>query len=267
MKPIPTYSSLELSLFLALLLAACAPSTGAPPSPTAGIPEKATVTVPLPPRETPTPTLPPTLTPGLSSFAFPTNIDPKVRYLFYLHGKIIEDQGLPAISPEYGQYRYIEILETLQNYGFDVISEQRAKDADAEAYARRVVAQVEVLLDSGVPSGSITIVGASKGAAIAMVISDLLAEPEANYVLLGACNATTTTELVQQGVLLSGNVLAISDSSDEYAGSCEDLFAMSEGQRLTRYAEIILQIGTGHGILYAPLREWVVPTVKWASQE
>jgi len=210
---------------------------------------------------------PSTPAPALSGFAFPTNIDPTVRYLFYLHGKIIEDQGLPAISPEYGEYMYIEILETLENYGFVVISEQRARNADAGEYARRVAAQVEDLLDSGVPAGSITVVGASKGAAIAMMVSDLLGDPEANYVLLGACNASTTAELVQQGVLLSGNVLAISDSSDEYAGSCENLFAISEGHRLTRHAEIVLQVGTGHGILYEPLSEWVAPTVKWANQE
>jgi hypothetical protein len=30
--------------------------------------------------------------------------------MFCLHGKIIEDQGLAAISPEYGEYQYEEIL-------------------------------------------------------------------------------------------------------------------------------------------------------------
>lgn len=210
---------------------------------------------------------PSTPTPGLSSFAFPTNIDPTARYLFYLHGKIIEDQGLPAISSEYGEYRYVEILETLQSYGFVVISEKRPRDTGTRAYARRVAAQVADLLDAGVPPGSITVVGASKGAAIAMWVSVLVADPEANYVLLGACNTSAISELVQQGLLLSGNVLAISDSSDEYASSCEGLFALSEGNALGRHAELVLHVGTGHGILYQPLAEWVVPTVKWAKQE
>jgi hypothetical protein len=210
---------------------------------------------------------PSTPAPGLSGFAFPSNMDPSARYLFYLHGKIIEDQGLPAISPEYGEYRYVEILEALQSYGFVVISEQRPRGTDAEEYARRVAAQVADLLDSGVPAGSITVVGASKGAAIAMIVSDLVADADVNYVLLGACNAGTISELMQQGVALSGNVLAISDSSDEYAGSCEDLFAISEGHGLARHAEVVLQVGTGHGILYEPLADWVLPTVQWARQE
>jgi hypothetical protein len=206
-------------------------------------------------------------TPGLSGFTFPTNIEPTARYLFYLHGKIIEDQGLPAISPEYGEYRYEEILKTLQSYGLVVISEQRPRNADGVKCARRVAAQVADLLEHGVPPGSITVVGASKGAAIAIFVSGLVADPQVNYVLLGACDATTIAELVQQGVRLSGNVLAISDSSDEYAGSCESLFALSEGNALGRHAELVLHVGTGHGILYQPLAEWVVPTVKWAKQD
>jgi len=210
---------------------------------------------------------PSTPTPGLSSFAFPTTIDPTARYLFYLHGKIIEDQGLPAISNEYGEYRYIEILETLRSDGLVVISEQRLRNADGVAYARRVAAQVADLRELGVPPGSITVVGASKGAAIAIFVSALVADPHVNYVLLGACDASTIAELVQQGVRLCGNVLTISDSSDEYAGSCESLFALSEGNALGRHAELVLHVGTGHGILYQPLTEWVVPTVKWAKQE
>src|SRR5512139_636338 len=60
----------------------------------------------------------PVPTPDLSGFAFPSMVDVTHRYLFYLHGKIIEDQGLPAVSPEFGEYRFEEILQALQNYGF-----------------------------------------------------------------------------------------------------------------------------------------------------
>jgi hypothetical protein len=45
------------------------------------------------------------------------------RDLFYLHGNIIEDQGIPAISPEYGEYQYQAILDQLSGYGFEIISE------------------------------------------------------------------------------------------------------------------------------------------------
>jgi hypothetical protein len=221
------------------------------------------------PTNTLTPAVAPdqtTPTPGLSDYAFPVSIDPAARYLFYLHGKIIEDQGLPAISPEYGEYHYLEILEALRSHGFVVISEQRPANAEAGVYARRVGAQVASLLDSGVPPGSITVVGASKGAAIAILVSDLVADPGVSYVLLGACDADTSAALIRQGVTLSGNVLAISDASDEYAGSCADLFAVSEEHGLARHAEIVLHVGTGHGLLYEPLPEWVLPAVQWAGK-
>ena len=202
-----------------------------------------------------------------SEFAFLSEIDPARQFMFYLHGKIVEDQGLPAISPEYGEYEYEEILWALQSYGFVVIGEQRSRNADATEYARRVVGQIKELIGSQVRGDSITVVGASKGAAIAILVSNLLADSEVNYVLLGACNSATVGELMQQDVSLSGNVLAIYDSSDEYAGSCEGLFSYSEGKGLGRRSELVLHVGLGHGILYKPLPEWVVPTVMWANQE
>ena len=79
-------------------------------------------------------------------YGFPSQIDPTRRYLFYLHGKILEDQGLPAISPEYGEYQYQKILSVLESYGFLVISEQRPKNADGWEYAQRAAGQVTELL-------------------------------------------------------------------------------------------------------------------------
>ena len=201
----------------------------------------------------------------LAEFSFPTEIEPSSRYMFYIHGKIIEDQGIPAISPEFGEYRYEDILRTLQSFGFVIISEQRPKNANSMEYAQRTVAQVHKLLSSGVPPESITVVGASKGGAITMIISHLLKNSELNYVLLGSCDSPTVNDLVQQSAPLFGNVLAIHDSSDVYADSCDDLFAFSEGKGIGHHDELVLHVGTGHGILYKPLLEWVLPTVQWAN--
>jgi len=205
---------------------------------------------------------------SLAEFSFPTEIDPNSRYMFYLHGKIIEDQGIPAVSPEFGEYRYEEILKTLQSYGFEVIGEQRPKNADGWEYAQRTAKQVNELLTAGVPPGSITILGASKGATITAVTSHLVGNPEVNYVLLGTCHPTLVDEWKQGGLMLYGNVLAIYDfADDEYSGSCEELFILAEGKGLSRHNELVLQVGTGHGILYEPLPEWIIPTVQWANQE
>jgi hypothetical protein len=253
--------------FIASSLAGCggqaeeasceSPLITSPPLPTA--------VVPTTPAED---SLQPTSDTLTARYGFPTQIDPASPYLFYLHGKILEDQGLPAMSPEYGEYQYEEILSVLESYGFHVISELRPRNADGWEYAQRTARQVADLLAAGVPPGSITVVGVSKGASIATGVSYLVGNSEVNYVLLGSCHSSLIEGWRQQGVTLSGNVLAIYDfADDEYSGSCEELFDLSEGKGLSRHDEILLHVGTGHGILYAPLPEWVLPTVRWASQE
>jgi len=216
-------------------------------------------------------------TPTVGDYAFPAQIDPAGRYLFYLHGKIIEDQGLPAVSPDYGEYQYGAILQALSEHGFRVISEVRPKDTDPLAYAQHVAGQVDELLAAGVPAENITVVGASKGGGIAIYVSNLVGDEKVNYVPMAICSPETVAELIQTQVALHGNVLSIYDASDEFAGSCAELFAFSAGKGLGKHEEIVLNVGprtlksdglrgtTGHGILYQPLDEWVLPVVAWAG--
>jgi hypothetical protein len=254
-------------VLIALSLASCSGRSpeASPGPPLTASPPPTTTIIPATPSETSPQS---TSTALAARYGFPTQIDPTRRYLFYLHGRIIEDQGLPAISPEFGEYQYQEILSVLESYGFAVISEQRPKNADSWEYAQRTAGHVSELLTAGVPPDSITVVGASKGAAIAAVVSALVGKPEVNYVLLGTCHPTLVEEWKQGGLILSGNVLSIYDfADDEYSGSCEQLFSLAEGKGLNHHDEIVLQVGTGHGILYQPLPEWVLPTIRWANQE
>lgn len=202
----------------------------------------------------------------LTQYVFPTSIDPTKQYMFYLHGRIIEDQGIPAVSQEYGTYEYEAILEKLSSYGFTIISEQRPKNSDGMKYAERVAGQVTELLNAGVPAKNITVIGASKGAGIVILVSHLLENEEMNFVIMGTCDPETIGTLKQINYFLVGNVLAIRDSADSVSGSCEELFTYSDGKGLGRRDEIILHVGTGHGILYSPLDEWILPAIQWASQ-
>lgn len=178
----PSYRKPALALLTLFFVSGCtlaeAPTELAPPAGATAIAS------PVPPSREAPETLSSAPTADLSRFAFPARVDPTTHYLFYLHGRIIEDQGLSAVSPEYGQYMYAEILGVLESHGFVVISEERKSGTDASAYVERVAAQVEDLLSLGVPPGSITVVGASKGAAITVEVSHLLANSEVNYVLL-----------------------------------------------------------------------------------
>jgi hypothetical protein len=218
------------------------------------------------PRSSPSPDTPIPEPLKLENYAFPDSIDADKRYLFYLHGKIIEDQGLPAISPDFGEYEYEAILEQLSGYGFVVIGERRTRGTDGVEYARKIAEQVTNLIEAGVPARNITVVGASKGGAIAIYVSHFLEKEGVNFVLLAICHPDYVDILIRDKITLYGNVLSIFDSVDEYAGSCQELFSLSEGRWLSRYDEIVLDIGTGHGILYQPLDDWILPVVQWANK-
>ncbi len=192
----------------------------------------------------------------------PQTPDPKARYLFYLHGRIIEDQGGEnAVSPEFGRYEYAEILDTFADRGFVVISEVRPKNTNVIQYAQKIAEQINSLLKGGVPPANITVAGASKGGAITHKISSILHNKDLNFVLLAGCG-----EGYHEGfdIDLAGNVLSVYDYKDNKgAGSCADFFTKSKD--INHHKEIELKLGTGHGILYKPLEEWVEPTVQWAS--
>lgn len=216
------------------------------------------------PSTSATPQPPPAF--DISKYSFPESVDSTKHYLFYLHGKIIEDQGIPAVSLDYGEYEYKAILEKLSSYGFVVISEPRVKNTDSMEYAKKITEQVSALLKAGVPAKNITIVGASKGAGITIFVSHLLENEEINYVIMAICNPATVEELKQNKILLYGNVLSIYDSADTLAGSCQELFSFSEGKGISKHEEVILNVGTGHGILYKPMDEWITPVIQWAGK-
>lgn len=190
----------------------------------------------------------------------PRNIEKEALYLFYLHGKIVE-QGLRPTSDRFGVYEYEQILETFKRRGFVVISEQRAKNTDVEEYARKVAGQVRELIAAGVPPRNITIVGASQGSWIAMLASTDLKNRSLNFVLIAACSAD---DGFLQLVDLHGNVLSIYERSD-LAGSCQKYRADATG--LGAYKELELKTGLKHGFLFRPLKEWVEPTVAWAREQ
>jgi hypothetical protein len=195
---------------------------------------------------------------GAIFITVPPKIDAKVRYLFYLHGRIVEDGRRPT-SPQYDVYEYDQILDTFKQNAFFVISEQRKKGTDVEQYGAKVARQVTQLLKAGVPPQHITVVGASQGSWMAMLASTYLGNRNVNFVFIAACSVD---EGFRKLVNLHGNVLFISERSD-LPGSCQRFRADATG--LSEYKEIELNTGLKHGFLYRPMKEWVEPTIEWAK--
>lgn len=192
------------------------------------------------------------------SSTLPDQIDPAARYLFYLHGQIVEDRGDGALHPRFGVYTYGDILNALAAHDLVVIGEVRPAGTVVEAYARKVAEQVRRLLAAGVPPGHVTVAGHSKGGAIAVHISALLGNPELRFALLACCGGWMEGADAPR---LSGQILSMYDAGDTVAGSC--------GAALARAAagssghEVVLELGQGHGLFYRPQAAWVDPLVAW----
>ena len=180
-------------------------------------------------------------------------------HVFYLHGRIIEEQGRRPTHPEYGTYEYDEILHRLGGEGRVVLSEARPRGTDPDAYAEKIAKQIEDLLAKGVPGRRITVIGASKGAVIAMLVSTKVRSPEVGYVILANCNDWV---LQNQRIDLHGQVLSIYEASDSFGGTCEPLFRQSK--ELGTHREIRLETGLRHGFLYRPIPEWIEPALAWS---
>lgn len=192
----------------------------------------------------------------------PKKIDPKAQYLFYLSGHIVEAGNLRPTSPKFGVYEYEQILNAFKQSGFVVISEARKQTTKIEPYAKKVAEQVQQMLKSGVPAQNITVVGASQGGWIAMLMSTHLKNRDLNYVIIGACGADKGfLDLVD----LHGSVLFIVEKTDRFPiSSCRRFRGDATG--LVDYKEVETNTGQSHGFLYRPLREWVEPAVGWAHR-
>lgn len=189
----------------------------------------------------------------------PQKVDAKASYLFYLHGRIVEQDRRPT-HPQFGVYEYDQILDAFRQSGFVVISEQRKKNTDVEQYGKRVAGQVKQLLEAGVPPEQITVVGASQGSWMTMLASTYLENRKVNFVIIAACSAG---EGFLDLVNLHGNVLSIFERSD-LAGSCQKY--RNDAKGLGGYKEVELNTGLRHGFIYRPMKEWLEPTVAWAQR-
>lgn len=143
------------------------------------------------------------------------NIQKSETYLFYLHGAIVQEMGIHAVSEEFGAYEYLKILDTLSHYGYHVISEARPKGTDVVKYAEKVAKQIDTLLSRGVQPENIVVVGASQGAYIAVEAANLVKNPKVKYVIMALCNDYNLNYYSKYSPKLCGNFLSIYEESDQ----------------------------------------------------
>jgi dienelactone hydrolase len=191
--------------------------------------------------------------------SFPEQIDPGARYLVYLHNQFLETAAPGEEHPRFGPYEHEEIVSALADRSLIVIAERREAGADPAVWADRVVRQVRRLIAAGVPASAITVVGFSKGGAIAILASAGLSEDRVNFIVLGACGRWIE---LRPDLVPHGRLLSIVEASDELGGTCRPLLDRAPAGSVTR--EIELELGGGHGAFFTPRDGWIEPTLEWA---
>ena len=180
------------------------------------------------------------------------------KHIFYLHGRIIEQQGKNAVSEQFGKYEFDSIIAALKVENAIVHAEIRNSNVDYKLYAIKVSKQIDELIKSGVEAKNITVIGASKGAIIACNISSLNTN-SINYVFLAGNNEY---QELNNDWKFHGQVLCFYDLSDTIAGKNYDYWKNKENFT-TKFEQIELKTNLGHGFIYKPLNVWLEPTQKW----
>lgn len=189
-------------------------------------------------------------------------------HLFYLHGGLVEQQGLPAFHPKHGRYEYEKIIRAFEEKGFEVHHKVRTQAPPQES-AEGLARQVRGLIQSGVSPQNIVLAGFSKGGVIALMAAAKLGETQVRYVLMAACGeqifmGNYARILEEVGPKLKGKFLSLYDSSDRGAQSCSGFFNRAPGPLQSQ--EKILHTGLGHGLFFAPRREWMEVVVPWIQK-
>jgi hypothetical protein len=199
------------------------------------------------------------------SSSLPGKIKPPADYLFYLHGGVVTVLGNNAINqsvPEWGPYEYLNILDSLGQRGFMVISENRKEGVADTFYVNKICRQIDTLFKAGVKPEQVMVLGASAGSAIAIHVSGKMKNEKTRYVIMGGCWPDTYKDY--QPVELYGHFLSIIEASDPH-GTCKKIF---EGRETLRSAqEITLHTGLSHGFIYKGHQEWIDPVVNWFHQK
>src|SRR5690606_38624298 len=90
-----------------------------------------------------------------------------------------------------------------------------------DSFVNRVVHQVDSLKRAGVPPQSITVIGFSRGGAIAILASSRLQDPALSFVFMGACGSWAFD---RPELRVTGRLLSLFETSDSLGVSCTPLF-------------------------------------------
>ncbi len=177
--------------------------------------------------------------------------------VIYLHNAWYEKHKGGEPHPKFGIYDFGGIKAAL-GQGVSFEAPERAPDLSPSAAAAALVKRLEAEIAQGRDPSTVKVIGASKGAYIAMLASELMRKPAVRWVLIGGCNPK---RLRGREPVLTGRVLSIYETSDTVAGPCPTGTTLTRSTRSFR--QISTSAGTNHGFLFTPDPAWVGPATDW----
>jgi len=184
----------------------------------------------------------------------------KKTHIFYLHGKIVQEQGIKAYSEKFGKYEFTAIIDSLKTIG-EVHAEIRKPNTNFDEFCIITSNQIDSLISNGVDPQDILLIGASMGGVMAMKISSLNKNP-INYVFLGANNNSIENEL---DFNLHGRILGIYEKSDSICDK-DYQYWIDKCREVDVFKQQQINTGLGHGFLFHPLKEWINPVKDWMNK-
>lgn len=193
----------------------------------------------------------------------PSKIDPNARYVFYVHGRIIETKGTKAVSPQFGAYQFLAITSQLAGKGRHVIA--KVRDPGRLEHVDELTADITRLLENGVSAQNITVVGFSKGGYMTLRTAKALENPDISYAVLAGCIEGVVSGKDRSADGLKGRFLSMVDASDDLGFSCATLFARNP--HLKDPVDVVFETGLAHGLFYAADPVWLDPLQEWIKAQ
>jgi len=188
---------------------------------------------------------------------FPLKIEPDKKYVFYSHGLIVEGTDPRPVNSNWGIYEFPQIKQILSDQEYNLIAYHRPKNTNPTEFATKLASDVKLLLQKGVSAKNITLIGFSRGGAITILTSNLLANKELSFVILAGCGRYLKNE---PELKLHGHIYSMFETSDN-VGSCQ--FLIDRSNNVTSFIEKTISTGKSHGAFYRPLPEWTIPVKAW----
>lgn len=191
---------------------------------------------------------------------FPDEIKKDEKYVFYSHGYIVEGENPKPVHPRWGVYDFPQIKATLADENYNLVAYHRSKNIKTKIFVKKMVADIQRLLDQGVKAENIYLIGFSQGGAISILVFNALANNKMNLIILAGCSNFIKNS---PSIKVYGRILSIYETSDRI-GSCQFLVDRSKG--VTDFSEISISTGKEHGAFYRPIDEWVIPVKQWINK-